>query len=118
MPLWAVPSQYASTSSLVMPAPANASLDASSARSSTPVSQCSLNGVQPIPTMATRSLIPWLAMSGLRLLVGLGGGRRGAHGPTLPEVVVDAVAGEQPAERHLHPVADGDVGGVDIGELD
>src|SRR4051812_2923837 len=107
MPLWAVPSQYASTSSLVMPAPANASFDASSARSSTPLSQCSLNGVQPIATMATRSLIPWLAMSGLRLLVDRGGGRRGAHRAALPEVVVDPVAGEQPAEGHLDAVADG-----------
>src|SRR4029453_11997257 len=31
-------------------------------RSSGPLSQCSPNGVQPMPTIATRSLIPLLAM--------------------------------------------------------
>jgi hypothetical protein len=60
MPDWAVPSQYASTSSWVMPAAAKASFDASRARSSTPLSQASVKGVHPIPTMATRSLMPWL----------------------------------------------------------
>ena len=39
-------------------------------------------------------------------------------GAGLPEVVVDPVGGEQPAERHLHPVADLHVVGVDVGELD
>src|SRR3954471_2377672 len=99
-----------------MPAPAKASLDASSARSSTPLSQCSLNGVQPIPTMATRSLMPWLAMSGL-LRLGLGGGR-GSDRAALPEVVVDAVGREQPAEGHLDAVADAHRRGVDVGQLD
>ena len=45
-----------------MPAEANASLDASRARSSTPLVHASVKGVQPIPTIATRSLMPWLPM--------------------------------------------------------
>ena len=58
MPDCAVPSQYASTSSFVMPASANASPVAPSSSSSTPLSKCSANGVHPMPTIATRSLIP------------------------------------------------------------
>src|SRR5262249_17424311 len=45
-----------------MPADWYASLAASTSRSSAPLSQCSPKGVQPMPTMATRSLMPLLAM--------------------------------------------------------
>ena len=45
-------------SSFAMPAEAYAASAASISRSSALLSQCSLNGVQPIPTMATWSLIP------------------------------------------------------------
>jgi len=58
IPEKAVPSQYASTSSLVRPAEANVSLDASSSRSSVLLFHCSPNDVQPMPTIATRSLMP------------------------------------------------------------
>src|SRR4029453_10525221 len=37
-------------------------MGASTSRSSGPLSQCSPKGVQPMPTIATRSLIPLLAM--------------------------------------------------------
>src|SRR3954462_5227946 len=92
------PSQYASTSSLVTPADLNVSSDASIRRSSVPLCQCSPKGVQPMPTIATRSLIPWEAMEIPSV--------RGPHGASLPEVIVNVVGGEQLAERHLHPVAD------------
>jgi len=58
MPDIAVPSQYASTSSFVIPADANVASDASTRRSSVPLFHCSPKLVQPIPTMATRSLMP------------------------------------------------------------
>src|SRR5256884_1340509 len=48
-----------------MPADAVASLAASTRRSLTPLSQCSPKGVQPMPTIATRSRIPLLAITGL-----------------------------------------------------
>src|SRR5438067_2201194 len=35
----------------------------------------------------------------------------------LPEVIVDPLGGGDLAERHLHPVADGNGGGVDVGDL-
>src|SRR3954471_9983805 len=107
MPDCAVPNQYASTSSLLTPAPVNASPLASMMRSSSPLSQCSANRVQPIATMATRSRMPLLLI------------RFWLHDrPCLPEVVGDAIGGEQPAEGHLHPHADGHVAGIDIGQLD
>ncbi len=62
MPDIAVPTQYASMSCLSTPALASAALVESSSRSSAPLSQCSPKRVQPIPTMATRSLIPWELM--------------------------------------------------------
>src|SRR4051812_34034362 len=87
-----VPSQYASTSSAdssgVLLKQAWA---ASTSRSSALLPQCSPNGVQPIPTTATRSRMPLLAIG--RLLAG--------QRPGLPEVVVHAPGGEQPAERQL-----------------
>ena len=65
IPLEAVPSQKASTSSLATPAEANAAEEASISRSSVPLSQCSRNWVHPIPIIATWSLMPWLAISRL-----------------------------------------------------
>ena len=57
-----VPSQNASMSSSVTPADSIVSFAASVSRSSTPLSQRSPNGVQPIPTMATWSRMPLLLM--------------------------------------------------------
>src|SRR3954469_16453477 len=110
MPDIAVPSQYASTSSLVTPADANVSSAASISRSSVPLFQCSPNGVHPIPTIATWSLIPWEAMC-------LFLPDSAANGSRFPEVVVDVVGGEEPAEGHLDPVADREPVDVDVGEL-
>src|ERR687898_2544218 len=109
MPDCAVPSQNASTSSLPMPADANASPVASRSRSSMPLSQCSAKRVQPIPTIATRSRMPCDAMSALLPR---------PERPGLPEVVVDPFGGEQSPERHLDPVADAHAGGLDVRELD
>ena len=53
MPDPIVPSQKASMSSSVTPADSSAAGTASTSRSSAALSQCSPNGVQPIPTMAT-----------------------------------------------------------------
>ena len=114
MPDIAVPSQYASMSSLVMPADANVSSAASISRSSVPLFQCSPNGVHPIPTMATWSLIPCEPICA---------SPRSSACPVscdrarFPEVVVDVVGGEQLAERHLHPVADLQRVDVDVDEL-
>src|SRR5690349_9416325 len=90
-------------------------------RSSRPLSQCSLNGVHPMPTMATLSLMPWELMGSTSLLRcgSRGGGSSGsADRLGLPEVVGDAVGAVEAAEGHLDAPADGDVGGVDVGELD
>src|SRR5207248_11448810 len=75
-------------------------------RSSAPLSKRSPNWVQPMPTMATRSLMPLLAIAAPQYRSGL------------PEVVVDAVGGEQTAERHLHSSADRQVVDLGVGELD
>src|SRR4051812_5158337 len=107
MPDIAVPSQYASTASLSMPADANVSSAASISRSSVPLFQCSPNGVHPMPTIATWSLIPCEAMCC----------SSAPDRPGLPEVVVNVVGGEQLAERHLDPVADLQPVDVDVGEL-
>src|SRR6476660_3491567 len=109
MPDMAVPSQYASTSSLVMPVDANVASAASTRRSSVPLFHCSPKFVQPIPTMATRSLIPCEPMA--LLLV-----PRSADRARFPEVVVNLVRGEQLAERHLDAVAHLQRGRVDVGE--
>src|SRR5919197_2366583 len=74
-------------------------------RSSIERSQCSPNGVHPIPTIATRSRIPLLAIV------------LASCGPCLPEVVVDAAGGVHPAERHLDAGADVDVAGAAVGQL-
>src|SRR5213080_2399180 len=96
-------------SSFVSPAAAKVSSDASISRSSVPLVQCSPKGVQPMPTIATRSLMPCEAMC--RPL------RGGPHRAGLPEVVVNVVGGEQLAERHLDAVADLQRVDVDVGEL-
>src|SRR3954469_8028479 len=112
MPDCAVPSQYASTSSLVSPASAKASPVAPSSSSSTPMSKCSAKGVQPIPMIATRSLIPCEATSPPSAR-----GTRPQR-PGLPEVVVQPVGGGEPAERHLDPITDLHVTRFDVGQLD
>src|SRR2546425_749297 len=78
-------------------------------RSSDPLSQCSPNFVQPMPTIATRSLMPLLAMPSLP--------RASAARPCLPEVVDDSVGREHPAERHLDLIADGNLLGLAVGHL-
>src|SRR2546423_11391978 len=91
---------------LSTPAEANASLEASTMRSSAPLSKRSPNWVHPIPTMATRSLMPLLAIAAPQ------------YGSCLPEVVVNAVGGEETPERHLHPIAHGEILHPGVGELD
>src|SRR5687768_18117974 len=85
-----------------MPAEAYASYAASTSRSSGPLSQCSPKGVHPMPTIATRSLMPLLAIE-------FSLASRSALRPRLPEVVMDTVRGEEAAERHLDLVADRDL---------
>src|SRR6185369_4296506 len=92
-----------------MPADAYASYAASISRSSAPLSQCSPNFVQPMPMMATRSLMPLLAM--FVLLVS------SAPRARLPEVVHDAVRREHAAKRHLDLVADRDLLGLAVRHL-
>src|SRR5262245_10926565 len=126
-------------SSLFIPAAANVSSAASMRRSSVPLFQCSPKGVQPMPTIATRSLMPWEAMRYLSscfcrpLIAPSAPGRSGPgmpceamcrplrgrpHGAGLPEVVVNVVGGEQLAEGHLDPVADLEALDVDVDQLD
>src|SRR5205823_5202571 len=93
-----------------MPADRYASVAASTSRSSGPLSQCSPNGVQPMPTIATRSLMPLLA-----IVAPLD--RPSAPRTGLPEIVVDALRGEESPERHLQVIADLDVARVDVREL-
>src|ERR1700692_3365864 len=102
-------------SSLVPPAEPNASPVAASSSSSTPMSQCSANLVQPMPMIATRSFIPCEAMSDLPFC-GLGRGAGGPDRACLPEIVVDAVGREQPTEGHLDPAADPDLPLVGVGQ--
>src|SRR5260370_12083955 len=90
-----VPSQYASTSCLVTPADPNASAVAASSSSSTPLSQCSANRVQPMPPMATPSLIPCGPTSAVPLCVPFRAVRV-PHPTGLPEIITDAVRPEQP----------------------
>src|SRR5437763_15316412 len=92
--------------SLSTPAEAKASLDASTIRSSAPLSKRSPNWVHPMPTMATRSLIPLLAIAAPQ------------YGSCFPEVIVDAVGREQASERHLHSVTHGELLQLGVGELE
>src|SRR5579875_1829004 len=101
-------------SCLPKPAEAKAPLAASTKSSSAPLSQCSAKRVHPIPMMATRSFIPCDAMTAPPP-------RRRASGPyraSFPEIVGDTVGSPQPPEGQLDAVADGEIGSVDIGELD
>src|SRR5215470_2745602 len=102
-----------------IPADAVASLAASTSRSLTPLSQCSANGVQPMPTIATRSRIPLLAI--VCLLRGPSSHRASrflaANGAGFPEVIMDAVGGVEAAKRHLDPLPDGDAFRIDVGHL-
>src|SRR3954451_21074289 len=84
------------------------STKASRIRSSVELSQRSPNLVQPMPTTATRSAIPRLAI----LL------RSGVHQMGLPEVVVDAARGEQPAKGEGNPGAHPQPLGFGVGDLD
>src|ERR1051326_355161 len=106
MPDPIVPSQNASMSSLVRPADANASVVESMTRSSVLLSQCSPNGVHPIPTMATRSRMPREAMA-----------LRSSDRAGLPRVIVDPVDGRDAPEGHLQAVADRDLFGIGVGEF-
>src|SRR5437660_3127486 len=119
-------------SCLLSPTDASASRVASIIRSSRLLFQCSRNGVHDIPTMATLSFIPFeligpppsaaapmspLMPYSLELRSSLRCGARSSDWPYLPEVVVDAVGGEQASERHLDAPADLDVRLVDVGQL-
>src|SRR5438128_6974354 len=106
-----VPSQKASTSSMPTPAELRASVVESTRSSSVPLSQCSPNGVQPIPTIATRSRIPLDAIASRSLL----DGRRLRAG--LPEIVVHVAGGERAPERHLHSISHLHLRGVGVGQL-
>src|SRR5438477_9531694 len=89
-----------------MPAERYASLAASTSRSSGPLFQCSPKGVQPMPTIATRSLMPLLAMTS-----------PSPPGAGLPEIVVYPLRREKATEGHLEVVADRDLRGIDVGQL-
>src|SRR5205809_7663147 len=81
--------------------PANASSVASISRSSAERSHRSPNALQPMPTIATWSAIPLLA-----------------NDFRLPEVVVHAVRGVQPAEDRLNPHTDRDLLRIRVGQLE
>src|SRR5258705_9101590 len=116
-----------------MCAEATASVAASTSRSPTLLSQRSPNCVQPIPTIATRSRIPLLAM--ISSFEGQGPATEDPDTPLksrapgrssarplrcrsgLPEIVVHAVGGVELAERHLDPIADLDGLRIDVGHL-
>src|SRR5882757_8901317 len=75
--------------------------------SSTLRCQCSPKVVQPIPTTATWSRMPLLAM-----------GRSLRHDSGFPEVVVYAPGAVEPPERQRYPGADGDVCFLRVGQLE
>ena len=91
MPPWAVPSQYASTSSWVTPAEVNASPVASSEQVVEPLVPVLGEARAAHPDDGDAVLDPVATHQ---------------TQPCLPEVVVDAVGGEQLAERQLDPGAD------------
>src|ERR1700728_1028692 len=82
--------------------------NASRIRSSVEVSQRSPNLVHPMPTTATLSVIPWLAI----VL------RSGIQKMRLPEVVVHATGSEQAAECERDPCSDAQPFGFGVGDLD
>src|ERR1700734_825532 len=98
------------------PADATHSTAASVNRSSALLSHSSPKGVHPMPTIATRSRIPLLAMSAVLLL--LRAGFRAPlvveHGPGLPEVIMHALCRIEAPEGHLHPGTDGQGGRIDV----
>src|SRR6478672_1658503 len=97
-----VPSQYASTAERSKSGTdATHSLTASMSRSSIERPQCSPKRVQPIPTIATLSRIPLLAMDR----------------PRLPEVVVHTLRRVHPAERQLNARAYRHLVGRAVGQL-
>src|SRR5919109_1530023 len=102
-----------------MPAEAYASVAASTRRSSGPLSQCSPKGVQPMPTIATRSLIPLLAIAFSLLPKNAPAffGSLLAARSGLPEIVVHALCSVQPAEGHLEVVADRDLLRIHVRQL-
>src|SRR5437773_652810 len=67
-----------------------------------------------MPTIATRSLMPLLAMT---ISSKPGPRERSALRAHLPEVVVDAAGSVHAAERHLHLVADRDFLRLAVGHL-
>src|SRR5207247_5127195 len=105
--------QAAPSSSGVMPASAMASLYASSMRSSGLASQRSPNLLQPMPRMATLSLMP-VAMGGSLIRC-----ESAAHGRRLPEIAGEAatLVDVLDAEHHLHRRARIDLADVDVGEV-
>src|SRR5216117_988004 len=102
-----------------MCAEATASVAASTNKSPTLLSHRSPNCVQPMPTIATRSRMPLLAIYASPWRSGpcISGPRHPSDGTRFPEIVVDAVGGEELAERHLDPVADLHGLRVDVGHL-
>src|SRR5947207_14969968 len=91
-----------------MPADRYASVAASTRRSSGPLSQCSPKGVQPMPTIATRSLIPLLAMT-----ISFSS----APWARLPKVIVHSLRRKEAPEGHLQVVPDRHLRGIDVGQV-
>src|SRR4051812_27124296 len=104
----AVASQAASICFVSMPASVRASSNASTIRSSASMSQRSPNFEQPIPRMATLSLMPRAIVSSLRR------DRR-----RLPEVAPKAALRVDvlDAEHHAHALAALEAPRIDVGEI-
>src|ERR1700690_3885282 len=107
----AVASQAAWIWFFSMPASLIASSKASTIRSSASLSQRSPNFEQPMPRIATLSLIPLAILSLLRA---------GGSGCRFPEIFGEAALLIMllDAEHHAHRHADLDAAHVDIGEVD
>src|SRR5690606_8424085 len=105
-----LPSQAAPIWPRSMPASASASAKASFSSCSEPASQRSPKREQPMPMIATLSLIPAIACSNTQP----SGDRR-----RLPEITIEmaALVALLDAEHHLQPGADIDAAGGDIDEL-
>src|SRR4051812_3864884 len=102
----AVPNQQAAIVFLSTPADSNVSFAASSLRSAVLVANRSPKAGHPTPPMAARAWMPLLAIAAPQYRSGL------------PKVVVDAVGGVQPAERHLHSPSHRQLLDLGVGELD
>src|ERR1700722_4353186 len=107
----ALPIQAASIWPRSIPASASASSKASTIRSSGPWSQRSPNVVQPMPMIATLSLIP--------LAMGLAFDGRALRRRRLPEIGSEAalVIMRFDPQAHPHRIADGESLGVGVGEF-